>query len=206
MAFMDKNVNFILVFTIIVILIALTGATLYYQNNYKELSDRYHEEENEVRQLQYKISFLSNISLELNQTLEVRSTDIADLSGQYITEKVEKEQLNASLAEKQTELENTQSILENTKKELTAVKSTLSLVSTRNNALQSINITYLEMKSGIQEEVNESIDHVGDLFNELESDCNTTVECQDIIDDALLFATRTRSDIYKIRDLSEWVK
>lgn len=167
MAFMDKNINFVLVGIIVIILVGLVGVSLYFQSNYEDLSNKYSEKEKQVDNLRFTINTLQNISMQLNSTLVSKTTDIENLSDQYTLERETKESLNATYIETKAELDNTKNELTNTKTELTTTKASLVDMTskyTSANALavnRSITITsYKSIIPDLRENMDILVDYV----------------------------------------------
>src|SRR3989344_2348289 len=111
MSYMLKNVNFFLLFIIVVIIISLVGLTTYYEKTYKNLSSSYDTKLDEINRL------LENLNQErrkLNETtydLTIQKDREKDLSGQYLDVK-------SDLDTTKTDLDKTKSTLDATKTEL----------------------------------------------------------------------------------------
>ncbi|HLC47011.1 MAG TPA: hypothetical protein VJI75_04725 [Candidatus Nanoarchaeia archaeon] len=120
MSFMRRNVNFFLLFVIIVIVLSLVGLTTYYEKTYQNLSTSYDAKLNEINKL------LENLNAErttLNQTsyeLTVRKEREGELSGQYT-------EVKGTLKEKQVELDQTKASLETAKNDLADTENALAV-------------------------------------------------------------------------------
>ena len=147
MAFMDKNVNFILITLIIVILLSLVGATAYFQKNIKDISDRFHSKEQHIEKLEQQIMLLENISQQLNSSIVSKSTDYNTLSNMYLVEKDSKQKLNSSLISTKKDLASTKEQLDNAKTELSSTtkkyNAALNDVTELNGTLKSYQ-TYIQ--------------------------------------------------------------
>ena len=120
MSYMRKNVNFFLLFIIVVIIISLVGLTTYYEKTYKNLSSSYDTKLDEINRL---LESLNAERTKLNQTsyeLNIKQEREEELSGQYLGVK--------------SDLNTTQNQLDTTKAELDATQATLD---TTENALAS---------------------------------------------------------------------
>src|SRR3989344_5320110 len=152
MSYMLKNVNFFLLFIIVVIIISLVGLTTYYEKTYKNLSSSYDTKLDEINRL------LENLNQErrkLNETtydLTIQKDREKDLSGQYLDVKLDLNATHSQLDTTKANLDSTQAALDTTENELASAKQQVdSLVATV--ATQKSTINKLESdKSSLRSE------------------------------------------------------
>jgi chromosome segregation ATPase len=129
MSFLNRNVNFVLLTLMIVLMIVFTGTTVYFQRSYQGMNDKYNTKVGEVESLIVAVKSEQNRSAELheayigcsNQTGEEQkgfNYVVSDLSKS-------KENLNKTLLSTQSELSSTILKLSNTENELQATENEL---------------------------------------------------------------------------------
>ena len=152
MSYMRKNVNFFLLFVIVVIVISLVGLTTYYEKTYKNLSSSYDTKLDEINRL------LENLNQErrkLNETtydLTIQKDREKDLSGQYLDVRLDLNATQSQLDTTKANLDSTQAALDTTENALASAKQQVdSLVATV--ATQKSTINKLESdKSSLRSE------------------------------------------------------
>lgn len=130
MSFLNRNVNFVLLTLMIILMIAFTGTTVYFQRSYQGMNDKYNTKVTEVESLLVAIKGEQNRSAEIhaaylgcsNQTGEEQkgfNYVVSDLSKS-------KDSLNKTLLNTKTQLSSTLLTLSNTENLLSATEGELS--------------------------------------------------------------------------------
>ncbi|MCK5282987.1 MAG: hypothetical protein KAK00_06265 [Nanoarchaeota archaeon] len=94
MGFIQKNVNFGLLFLIIVLAVSIASIGVYYNQNYAYLSDEYHNKINALQRVQNDLLFHKT---RLNQTatdLKIKEQDESELNRRYTKIRDAKEKLD----------------------------------------------------------------------------------------------------------------
>lgn len=151
MAFMKKDINFVLLALILAVVIILIGFTVYSQTVFKGLSEKYEEK---VENLEDVTEELGLQKTKLNQTsyeLEVKAQKEEDLSTRYSEVRTEKEQLedykaqlerqlsekSAALIEAQAESEQKARLLVQSQADLADARDTIATLRAQKDNLQS---------------------------------------------------------------------
>ena len=197
MTFLNRNVNFVLLFLIIIVILGFAGTTVYFQYSIQDINNRYNKKLGEANSLLAALKTEQNKSVELNQAFlscsnqsEEEQRDfnvvVTDLTG-------EKDELNKSLIDTQSKLSSTLVILSNTQKELSDTKSELS--DTKEDLL-----SVQAEKEDLEDKVDDYADlvkklstHVNDLGEGIEDNCNSTT-MQNLLEDV-------ENDVDKLEDL-----
>lgn len=151
---MNKNVNFILLVLIALIIFAMAGVTVYYQSTYQNISTEFMTRLGELNTTK---SALQTQKSKLNQTsvqLEVKTQREKELNDLYQKVLAEKEKLAG----------------DNVKLEITVTK----LSAEKKQALEGLQATYLEMAS-LNESLKEAstrISHFVNKVSDMDDDVN----------------------------------
>ena len=123
MSFMGKNINLFLLILVIGVVILLAGASLFFQENLKNINKNLKEERSNLNLC--KTELISKINA-LNQTLEnlnFTKQDISKYGVLYQNKTVELETTQSELSEKSEQLSSATTQLTSTKTELADVKA-----------------------------------------------------------------------------------
>ncbi len=118
MSYFKRNINFMLLFMILIIMLSFVGFTAYYKLTFSNLTAEYTQKVTELNKLNYELGLRRQ---QLNETLvqyEFKTQREQDLSDKYTSVKDENLKLVVTL-------ENTKGELESKKNELATAKSDL---------------------------------------------------------------------------------
>ena len=115
---MKQNVNFVLLFFIILASVTILGATVYYQLTLKDLSGKYNEALVEIETINKSLGSKLRRLADVRSELELKSERETELSGQFMEIKGTKEELEAANSRLQTELNTAKIEITTTKTEL----------------------------------------------------------------------------------------
>ena len=126
MAYIQKNVNFLLILLFLAVVTAFIGFTTYYQTTYRNLSSEYNERVTELESAQNNISLQDANIRETATELQLRVADKTKFENLYTELVAEKNKLDKDLAQTRGSLASSQSELATTKSELGTAKTDLS--------------------------------------------------------------------------------
>jgi len=163
MAYMNKNINILLLALIVLIASSLVGATVYYQNNFQGLNDEY---DSKLEQLNNVSADLAKQRAELNLTagkLKLTTSREEELSKKFTNLSSVKD----DLAKAKTDLENDNEDLEDRiirlKKDIKDVRGTLEIAEDKNEELLKEVDTLKTENEEFEEEIEDLEDDVDDL-------------------------------------------
>ena len=147
MAYFKPNVNFALLFLILIIMSSFVGFTAYYKLTFSNLTTEYTQKVAELNKLNYELGLRRQ---QLNETLvqyEFKTQREQDLSDKYTAVKDENLKLTVTL-------ENTKSELAAKKNELATVKSELEKIkadlATAQNEINVLNARIDNLKDEVE--------------------------------------------------------
>lgn len=156
MAIMKKDINFILLVLILVVLVLFSGFATYFQRSFKNLSTDYNTKLNELQEVTSDLMTQKKILNTTSYELEIKAKREEDYSTKYTTLKDErdkladeKQQLETSLLQRTQELSSKISELESARTEIVSFKVRItelndeivqykSKISSLNNKIDSI--------------------------------------------------------------------
>lgn len=162
---MNKNVNLVLVFVIILVIGVIAASTVYFQDVFFRLTGNYSSTAGELKKTQDDLAryrqLYNDALLKLNSTQLITEQEKTDLRKVYIVKKGEAEQLNQTLTQTQTELSTTTQELFDTSNQLTEKTSLY------NTALQNISSLQASVSS-LRNQVSSLKTQVNSLKSQLE--------------------------------------
>ena len=143
MAYMNRNVNLILLLLIIILVGYLIGLSTYYEGSFKNLSISYNSKVNQISKLSENLSYNS---FQLNKTfseLQLRVADKTKFDQMYTELTTAKTRLETELSQTQSELATTKAGLRESENQLLTTRSDLASVqsqlSTKQATIDSLN-------------------------------------------------------------------
>jgi chromosome segregation ATPase len=208
MSFLNRNVNFVLLTLMIILMIAFTGTTVYFQRSYQGMNDKYNTKVAEVESLLVAIRGEQNRSAEIhaaylgcsNQTGEEQkgfNTVVTDLSKS-------KDNLNKTLSSTQTQLSstllrlsNTENLLSATEGELSDAKADLRNAENENTNLQKSIDKYKRWTNDLVEDADTLSTAIADYIAAPE----TSSECDPILTNLKGRSATITADADKLSDV-----
>jgi chromosome segregation ATPase len=155
MPYLEKNVNFILLFALVIVILGFVGTTVYFQKSLKDVNDKYHEKDSTLQLARNQLQEAINKLLEVNKSYAITSQDlnqsVLDFNQKYTNISGEKKKVDTELGKTKTELKGTKSELQGTKFDLANTQATLMSAQTQLNItwanLTKANTKIINMKS-----------------------------------------------------------
>ena len=121
MTYMKNNVNIVLILLVVIVLLSIVGLTIFYQQNYGDLTERHKETSEELLRMNQNFTSTREKLNETSARLELKSSD--------------KQQLNTLYAQAVNEKKKVEQDLAKTKEQVTSL--THELISIRKNLTNS---------------------------------------------------------------------
>ncbi|MCK4670109.1 MAG: hypothetical protein KAT43_02805 [Nanoarchaeota archaeon] len=130
MAYMKQNVNFVLLFFIILASVTILGSTVYYQLTLKDLSGKYNDALVEMDTINKSLGSKLRRLADVRSELELKSERETELSGQFTEIKSTKEELEKDKSYLQGELNSAKLTISTTKTELANAQQDIAALQT----------------------------------------------------------------------------
>ncbi len=135
MAYIKKNVNVALLLLIVLVVAAFAGVSYYYQGTYKNISQNYEVQIDELIKLTSNLSQKEKTLNKTKEELDIRTADKAKFEAMYGNLSEIKEQLAKDLEATRTELDSVKVDLANTKVQLASAQTQVDLLNIEVNTL-----------------------------------------------------------------------
>ena len=196
MKMIQKNINLVLLFLIVVILGSVIAMTLVYQQTYEEKAILYKEKANQLDQVMAELNLHKARLNETTYQLQIKSMDTDQLNELY-------ESLTGVKGELEKNLKTTGDELTTAKRDLVAAQLDASRARTDLNIVRTqleqtqLQVTSLASKVGSYKTETSRLDSaMGDVFNKIDAglaNAALSIECKYVLSDVKSDATDARS-------------
>lgn len=139
MAYVKKTATLFLFFIVIVSIIFVSVAVVFFQRSLSSLNDNLRNRENDIRDLNLELSSLNTNVSNLNKILDIQLLREENLSVQYLTLKIDNEDLNVKNIKLENDLEETKDDLSDAISKVTNQKFEISALQLENTNLTDTN-------------------------------------------------------------------
>lgn len=191
MPYLERNVNFILLFAIVVIIVGFVAGTIYFQKSLKETNDKYNTENQRLSlaraQLQEALNTLSNLNKTATTTAKDLNESVSDFNQKYTNVTGEKQKVQQTLEQTKQELSITKNTLQNTKNDLEVTEVELVSAQTElddtKTSLQNANAKIDYMKSDAKSGESSATDTITKIGGYLDSQPECSAQLQTLMYD-----------------------